>query len=66
MGQKFLKLLGFERRGIIVKMNTAIATMIGPGMSGYSMSKNASLRLIEHVAAEHPNVTAVSLQQVWS
>ena len=57
-----MELLGSERRGTVVTMNTGITTMIGPGMSGYSMSKNASLRLMEYAAAEHLNVTTVSLQ----
>lgn len=62
MSQAFLKLLGEERRGTIVTMSTGIASMVGPGMSSYSVSKNASLRLMEYIAAEHPNVNAVSLQ----
>lgn len=62
MSQHFLKLLGTERRGTIVTMNTGIASAVMPGMSSYSLSKNASLRLMEYIAAENPNVTAVSLQ----
>ena len=60
--QAFLKLLGPENKGSIVNMSTAIAHMVGPGMSAYSISKLASIRLAEYVAAETPNVCAVSLQ----
>lgn len=62
MSQRYLKMLGPDRHGTIITMNTGIAGMIGPGMSSYSLSKNASLRLMEYIAAENPNVTAVSLQ----
>jgi NAD(P)-dependent dehydrogenase (short-subunit alcohol dehydrogenase family) len=62
MSRRFLKMLGPDLRGTIVTMNTGIAATINPGMSSYSLSKSASLRLVEFIAAEHPNVTAVSLQ----
>lgn len=62
MSQSFLKLLGTERHGTIVTMNTGISGSVAPGMSSYSLSKNASIRLMEYIAAENQNVTAVSLQ----
>lgn len=62
MTQNFLKLLGKERRGYVVTMNTGISTMVAPNMSSYSISKSAALRLMEYVAAEHENVTATSIQ----
>lgn len=62
MSRAFLQLLGSERHGTIVNMNTGISTMIGPTMSAYSISKGAGLRLNEYIAAENPNVNAVSLQ----
>lgn len=62
MSQGFLKLLGKETQGTIVTLNTGIASMVGPTMSSYSISKNSSLRLMEYIAAEHLNVNSVSLQ----
>lgn len=62
MAQGFLKLLGPQRQGTIVTLNTGIGGMIGPTMSSYSISKTASLRLVEYIAAEHPNVNSVSMQ----
>lgn len=62
MSQGFLKLLGKENQGTIVTMNSGVAGMVGPTMSSYSISKNSSLRLMEYIAAEHPNINAVSLQ----
>jgi len=62
MSKWFLELLGKDKQGAIVTMNTGVSTFVGPGMSSYSISKTASLRIMEYVAAENPNVTAVSLQ----
>lgn len=58
----FLSLLGTERKGYVVSMNTGIAGMISPTMSSYSISKTAELRLVEYFAAEHSNVQHISLQ----
>ena len=60
--QGFLKLLGTERQGTIITMSTAIAYMAPPGLSAYSISKMASVRLSEYVSTEYKNVNAVSLQ----
>ncbi|GIJ86508.1 hypothetical protein Asppvi_005397 [Aspergillus pseudoviridinutans] len=60
--QAFLKLLGTERKGTMISMSSAIATSLHPMMSSYSISKMALLRLNDYVAAEYPNVCAVSLQ----
>lgn len=60
--QAFLKLLGTEKKGTIVTMSTAIAYMVAPGKSAYSISKMANVRLAEYVAAEYPNVCSISLQ----
>lgn len=62
MSQGFLKLLGSKKHGTMVNMSSGVAALVGPGMSSYSVSKNATLRLMEYVAVEHPNVTAVSMQ----
>lgn len=62
MTKGFLSLLGTEKKGYVVSMNTGIAGMVAPGMSSYSISKTAELRLVEYFAAEHPNAQHVSLQ----
>lgn len=62
MSQGFVQLLGSEKEGTIVTLNTGIAGMVAPTMSSYSISKSSSLRLVEYIAAEHPNVNAVSIQ----
>jgi NAD(P)-dependent dehydrogenase (short-subunit alcohol dehydrogenase family) len=62
MTQSFLQLLGKERSGTIVTMNTLLATTAMPGVSAYGSAKLASMRIVEYVALEYPKVTAVSLQ----
>lgn len=61
MTQEFLKLLGEERKGSIVNLTSAVAVMVFPGMSAYSLSKLAITQMMAFVAAENPNVTAVAL-----
>lgn len=58
----FLSLLGFQRRGKIITLSTSGATAVFPGLSAYSISKLAALRIAEYVAAEYPNVTSIALQ----
>ena len=60
--QGFLKLLGIEKQGTIVTMSTGISYMVSAGMSAYSISKLADVRLSEYVSVEYLNVTAISLQ----
>jgi NAD(P)-dependent dehydrogenase (short-subunit alcohol dehydrogenase family) len=60
--QAFLKLLCTEQQGTIVTMSTGIAYIVGTGMSAYSISKMASVRLAEYVAAEYPDVCSISRQ----
>jgi NAD(P)-dependent dehydrogenase (short-subunit alcohol dehydrogenase family) len=43
-------------------MSTAIATSVTPGLSSYSISKLAVIRLSEYIAAEYGNVSSVALQ----
>tara|TARA_R110002060_G_scaffold33056_4_gene43773 strand:+ start:315 stop:740 length:426 start_codon:yes stop_codon:yes gene_type:complete len=59
--QGFLRLLGKEKKGSIVTLSTSAAFMVFPGMSCYSLSKLASTQLQTFIAAENPNVTAISL-----
>lgn len=61
MTQEFLKLLGEERKGSIVNLTSAVAVMVFPGMSAYSLSKLAITQMLAFVAAENPNVTAVAM-----
>lgn len=42
-------------------MTTGIAVGVAPGMSSYALSKLVALQIQAFVAAENPNVTAVSL-----
>ncbi|KAF8860375.1 NAD(P)-binding protein [Acephala macrosclerotiorum] len=56
----FLNLLG-EKKGTIINLTTGAAHSISPGLSAYPMSKLLSLQLGAYVAAENPNVTAISL-----
>lgn len=62
MTRGFLQLLDQDRKGTVITLNTGLATFVAPTMSAYSISKTASLRLMEYVAAEYQNVTAVSIQ----
>jgi NAD(P)-dependent dehydrogenase (short-subunit alcohol dehydrogenase family) len=58
----FLSLLGNERPGTVVNLSTGIATAVFPTWSSYSITKLAAIKLAEYVAAEYPNVNAVTLQ----
>jgi NAD(P)-dependent dehydrogenase (short-subunit alcohol dehydrogenase family) len=60
--QAFLKLLGTEKQGSIITMSTGISYMSPPGLSAYSISKMAGVRLSEYISMENPNVAAISLQ----
>jgi NAD(P)-dependent dehydrogenase (short-subunit alcohol dehydrogenase family) len=59
--QGFLKLLGKERKGSIINLTSTLAYRAIPTTSSYSLSKLVSLQIQAFVAAENPNVTAVSL-----
>jgi NAD(P)-dependent dehydrogenase (short-subunit alcohol dehydrogenase family) len=52
--QRFLKLLGTKHQVTIITMSTGIAYMAPLGLSAYSISKMASVRLSEYVAK--PNI----------
>lgn len=60
--EAFLSLLGTEKKGTIINMSTGIATSVTPGLSSYSISKLAVIRLSEYIAAEYGNVSSVALQ----
>ena len=60
--RSFLKLVGTSKPATIVNMSSAIAFGIFPGTSAYHLGKLANHQLAAYVAAESPNVTAVSLQ----
>jgi NAD(P)-dependent dehydrogenase (short-subunit alcohol dehydrogenase family) len=54
-------LLGTEKKGTIIDISAGIAMTVTPGLSSYSISKLAVLRLSEYIAAEHGNVSSVAL-----
>ncbi|KAK4034380.1 hypothetical protein C8A01DRAFT_39157 [Parachaetomium inaequale] len=45
----------------IINLVTAAAWMVFPSMSGYSISKLATLQLTAHLAAGYPSLTAIAL-----
>ncbi|KAI1623071.1 hypothetical protein EDD37DRAFT_633756 [Exophiala viscosa] len=62
MTRGFLQLLGRDQKGTVITMNTELAASVVPSWSAYGVSKIASLRLVEYLAAEYSNVSAVSIQ----
>ena len=58
VARHFLKLLGSERKGTYIGLSSLAATFVGPGMSGYALSKLGDLQLAAYIAAENSNVTA--------
>ncbi|KIW11831.1 hypothetical protein PV08_09104 [Exophiala spinifera] len=62
MTRGFLQLLGPEQKGTVITLNTGLATAVVPSWSSYSISKIASLQLVDYLAAEYSNVSAVSIQ----
>ncbi|CZR70220.1 uncharacterized protein PAC_20121 [Phialocephala subalpina] len=58
--QGFLNLLG-DKKGTVINVTTGAAHSIFPSLSAYSMSKLLALQLGAYVAAENPNITAISL-----
>jgi NAD(P)-dependent dehydrogenase (short-subunit alcohol dehydrogenase family) len=62
MTHGFPKLLGKDQKGVVVTMNNGLATILLPGLSAYGTVKLASLTLMEYLAVEYPNISAVSMQ----
>lgn len=45
----------------LTSQTTAFPVSMGPGMSGYNASKIAQIKVMEYLAAEQPNVFAVTV-----
>lgn len=61
LAQHFLRALPASAPATIINLVTAGAWQVFPFMSGYSISKLATLQLMAHVAAAYPHVTTVCL-----
>lgn len=61
MTQEFLKLVGDTKRATIINITSAAAIAILPNTSSYSLSKLVQVHIQRFIAAENPNVVAVSL-----
>ncbi|KAJ4290032.1 hypothetical protein N0V88_006834 [Collariella sp. IMI 366227] len=61
LAQNFLRALPTSAPATIINLVTAGAWQVFPFMSGYSISKLATLQLMAHVAAAYPHVTTVCL-----
>lgn len=60
MTQGFLKLLD-NKHGTLINVTSAAGIAIIPHTASYSLSKLAQIQIQRFVAAENPNVTAISL-----
>ncbi|KAI9883299.1 MAG: hypothetical protein M1823_004942 [Watsoniomyces obsoletus] len=60
MTKSFLKLVGSEKPAVVINMSSGAALHAQPGMSGYAISKLAVSHMVQYVAAENPNVTAIA------
>lgn len=61
MTQEFLKLVGGTKPATIINITSAAAISILPSTSSYSLSKLVQVQIQRFVAAENPNILAVSL-----
>lgn len=61
MIQGFLKLVGREKPATIINLATSGSLGIYPNISSYTVSKLTAVHLQRFVAAENPNVAAMSL-----
>ncbi|KAL2061429.1 hypothetical protein VTL71DRAFT_7702 [Oculimacula yallundae] len=61
MTQEFLKLVGDTKPATIMNITSAAAISIIPATSSYSLSKLVQVQMQRFVAAENPNIVAVSL-----
>ncbi len=61
MTKAFLQLVGKEKPATVIYMSSGAAFAAQPTMSSYGPSKLAMTHFQQYVAAENPNVTAVSL-----
>lgn len=61
MTQEFLKLVGTEKPATIINVSSAGGVAVIPQTSSYSLSKLVQIQIQRFVAAENPNVTAISM-----
>ncbi|KAE8449504.1 hypothetical protein EG329_008113 [Mollisiaceae sp. DMI_Dod_QoI] len=61
MSQEFLKLVGKEKPATIINVSSAAGIAIIPATSSYSLSKLVQIQIQRFIAAENPNVTAISM-----
>lgn len=61
MTTHFLRALPATSRGTIITITSGLGWLVSPGHSSYSLAKTMNVQMSAYVAAEHPNVTAVSL-----
>lgn len=61
MTQEFLKLVGNAKPATIINITSAAAIAILPSTSSYSLSKLVQVQIQRFIAAENPNIVAVSL-----
>jgi NAD(P)-dependent dehydrogenase (short-subunit alcohol dehydrogenase family) len=61
MTQSFLRLVGDTKPATIINVTSAGGIAIIPNTSSYSLSKLVQIQIQRFVAAENPNITAISL-----
>jgi NAD(P)-dependent dehydrogenase (short-subunit alcohol dehydrogenase family) len=61
MTQAFLQLIGSTHPGTIINITSAAGITVFPTIASYALSKLSQIQIQRFVAAENPNVTAVSL-----
>lgn len=58
---EFLNLVGTSREAVVINVTSAMGFVVIPGKASYSLSKLALTHLSRYIAAENPNVRAISL-----
>jgi NAD(P)-dependent dehydrogenase (short-subunit alcohol dehydrogenase family) len=61
MTQEFLRLVGDSKPATIINITSAAAISVMPWTGSYSLSKLVQIQIQRFVAAENPNIMAVSL-----
>ncbi|KUJ18760.1 NAD(P)-binding protein [Mollisia scopiformis] len=61
MSQGFLKLVGKEKPATIINISSAGGIAVIPSTSSYSLSKLVQIQIQRFIAAENPNITAISM-----
>lgn len=61
MSQEFLKFVGKEKPATIINISSAGGIAIIPSTSSYSLTKLVQIQIQRFIAAENPNITAISM-----